>query len=476
MKEYNLKKKDTISQYLKKEGFFLYCLLLIFIFTVASMYSSKAIIILFSIMMFIVLIFDFEKVISLFLFCYPFEGVFYVSVSEKTVFIFPYFYAIAFGVFFVKYLINILRKKDKLNIKLAISFLFVLLYLLFPFTRNNIKSIAKYIVAFIFIYLIIENKSKINFNNVLIIACISLTLSILISPLLSSSRLSKYICSYYSFGYKKNQALFENPNWLAIYSILLISIVSHKFINENRFWISALIIILPYSYLTLSRDYIICLSILLFYLFFNSVFIKKTATKILRCVFLIFLIFIVALIQLDYTKIYLRRIFPKYNDYVISSQIKNQETSDSIKEENKDNTYTEDENNKNLWIDGTPVDPGRLVLWKRYINDYKSLKTNILFGKGISAEVLGIEPHNSYINMIWQFGIIGTLIILIFVIYPLLKNLLEKKVGFTYISLFLVLFINFFESNIFNYVAIMMIIILFCTMPDTNNKNLINKI
>ena len=118
-----------------------------------------------------------------------------------------------------------------------------------------------------------------------------------------------------------------------------------------------------------------------------------------------------------------------------------------------------------VWEDGTPIDPGRIGLWKRYLNDFIESPKKIIFGAGVSALALGTPPHNTFINLIWQFGIIGIAILSV-IFWTIFNNLFNKKSINFILVLSLTLFISFIESNVFNYVALTMIVFILISSKE----------
>ena len=189
--------------------------------------------------------------------------------------------------------------------------------------------------------------------------------------------------------------------------------------------------------------------------------------------------------QLNMTKVYKIRLGSIYSE---ACQLFGIERNIKITEKIPNSTIepeqpsTNDQNNGNLkpskpgnieeeWEDGTPIDAGRVELWKRYIKDFTSSPKKILFGAGVSAEVLGISPHNTFINILWQFGIIG--LVLLALIFGIIANeLIKSRRILSLLMTGLICLISLFESNVFNYVALMMICILIVSSKRKKENNM----
>ena len=459
------KKIIEIKDWCLEKKTFILLLTSLFVSLIVSIFTFYALILVVLILIIGAVLLKFEESLSFFMFCYSFESVFFISINSVTKFIFPIIYSILFSISFIKYLILLFNKKERLNIKRIIPFLLFIIYILIPINPIKLEDIIKYIIAFGVIYLILEYRTEINFNNILIIASVGLILSIIITPLSGlSNRMNLIQKKFYNFNIEKFKAMFDNPNWFAVFSITILSNLTYKFIYEDLMWGIPILMIFPFSYRTISRDYILCLIFIIVFLLIINI-IKRKKIYFLRYITLIAFIFIIAIVQLNITKLYAFRIKNTYNEIttLLGIKTKGGNFNDlNIKENVENNNNQYDGENSVYWVDGTPIDPGRLELWKRYIRDFKSSNINIIFGVGASAKVLGIAPHNTYINVLWQFGIFGT-ILLINIFYLIIKDLSENKNILLFLTLFVVLFVCMFESNVFNYVAIMMIISLYCS-------------
>lgn len=490
MKQYFIDKLDMIKEWLKKEKWFLILLSVMTVSLFVSMFTEYGLIAVFAVMIAGAILFNFEKGLCIFLFSYAFEGVFYIIRNYSKVFLFTIFYSILFTVYFFKHFIKILKKQKKINIKLLIPLGLMLFYILLPINPMKVDDIIKYIIALGTIYLLFENKNETNFNNILVFATLSLVLSVIFSIFAEFSDRMVYIMgTSYSYGIYKTQGMFTNPNFLVEYSILIISWLLFKFIFKDLIYGVPLLLLLPYTYRTLSRDYMISVLIIFLTLLIFSI-IKKKKFYIFRYLSTVVFMIIIALTQLNVTKAYVVRVQTIYNEacvllginkeIYIPINIEPEKTINNNTEKNNngvDNNQQDKDNiNKDLiedknvlWKDGSPSDPGRALLWKRYYKDFTSSPKNILFGVGISPENLGVPPHNTYINLVWQFGVFGTMLAGV-VFFLIFKEMLKGKNLLSILMCLLICFINLCEGNLFNYVAIMMILVLIATSQKEDEK------
>lgn len=106
------------------------------------------------------------------------------------------------------------------------------------------------------------------------------------------------------------------------------------------------------------------------------------------------------------------------------------------------------------------------------------IANNFLFGVGIGNYIhygSYSNAHNFFLNSLAEFGLIfGGVFLLLFNVYPLIKNIKSK--GFIYIFLITILFINTSGVSVFqyNYFSTNIIFILFLILLwKTNEKNII---
>ncbi len=469
-------KLKEIKEWLIKERFFLILLTFMFVSLIVSMFTEYALVACMIVAVVCAILFNFEKCLCLFLFSFSFEAVFHIMKDGKDIFTFTYFYSIIFAICLVKYLIKVFKKERKINIKIIIPMALFLIYILLPIKPIKLNDIVKYIVAFSFLYLILEYKNEINFSNLLIIASISLIISIC-STLIAqySDRMNVLISVHRNYGVIKVQGIFTNPNWLMQYILMIIAWLLCKFIFDNYLWGMPLLVLLPYSYKILSRDYILSI-ILLFFSLLIILLIKRKKVYFLKGFLSIILMIGIAFAQWGATKIYIRRIGTVFDEACVFLGIENKINIPAQKpdEEILDKPDNPPNENKDyLWIDGTPIDPGRAGLWKRYLKDFKSSPRKMILGAGVSADVLGMGAHNVYIQVLWRFGIVGSLLS-IFIFWLIFKEIIKSKNLQSIPILLLVCFINLCEGNFFNYIAIMMMIVLI-SMCQTKENQIENK-
>ena len=89
---------------------------------------------------------------------------------------------------------------------------------------------------------------------------------------------------------------------------------------------------------------------------------------------------------------------------------------------------------------------GRFEIWKGYIKYLINHPWFLIFGRGIVADSVGeFTPHNLFISILYRFGIVGVLILVMFVIYVCMQSKLRKNINY-YLPLLIVLINVCFED------------------------------
>lgn len=110
-------------------------------------------------------------------------------------------------------------------------------------------------------------------------------------------------------------------------------------------------------------------------------------------------------------------------------------------------------------LDASTLTSGRLEIWVDYIEAWKSSTKTILFGWGMPYKQLATSsfaPHNTYIEILYQFGIVGSSLIVVYYIAVtnwIRKNVYVKKMTAKLLPLFALLFfamgIGLFTQDLF---------------------------
>lgn len=479
MKQELKNKLKSVGDWIKKERYFLILLAVMTVSMFIAMYTKYALIACFALTVVCAIFFDFEKSLALFMFCQFFRSIFYEKVLWISVSFLYLFFLIIFGICAIKYFIKVLKKECKFNWKVLIPMLVFLVYIVLPINAIKIKRLPMYLVSFAAIYLLLEFHEKLNYNNIIIYAIIGVAISIIFSLFaINIPRMRGFMPLCYNYGVRKTQGMFGNPNTFVTFMDLLIPLVLYKFIFKDWMWGFSLLILLPYSWNVLSRDFIINLAVV-YSLILIFILIKRKKKHFIKFGISIVLLLVVCGTQLNATKVYIMRfgeMFGKEYSFTIEqdkqkdehkwnseNKSENSSSGESAEIENgvdngsaKENTANDD---SGLWIDGTPLDPGREGIWKRYLKEITSSPKKLIFGSGVSAELLGVLTHNTFIEILWRFGIVGS-VLLCGVFYLLAKKLIKNWNLLILLELVVVILVNMVETRLFGELGTMMIVML----------------
>lgn len=402
-----------------------------------------------------------QQTFYLIFFSYPFLNILNISINNEYISLYSAFCLISLFILGIKYLIDVFQKRKTFNLYLFILSMACLLYSFLPFFSFKILTMLLMVRIIAGLYLCYEYREKICFKNLILIASIGLIISCLFSFVaFETPRMLSLLTQYANYGYIKFQGIFENPNSLSTFSIIILSFLLVNYFKEHQ-WYDLLLffIIYTFTYMSISRNFIVCIAIMLIiYFIFEIIYYKKKSVT--RFAIIATTIIVLSGVMITSTKLYLIRfnILPessivqqeKINAAVVFPSIPAEPNMpDSISDSSTD-------------ID----DPGREGLWQRYWADYVSSWKVILFGRGMSYQLGQLGTHQGYLNILWQCGIVGTLLFLT-LIMRYFNDLFRKKTDlYLLIALIPFLVINFVESLLFNYWTL-----LFCIpMILLNNK------
>ncbi len=160
-----------------------------------------------------------------------------------------------------------------------------------------------------------------------------------------------------------------DPNFFTLIDCILIAILLFGEKKMGFIKIAALIFLVVVGFFTFSKSYVLLLTLI------GIVYIFKNNKKPLMTIFLILAAFICIILAEKYTNIRLLSL--------IEARFSG--------------------------VNGTnDLTTGRLDLWVEYIDYILNNLWCLLFGEGFNALSLGKAVHNTYIDWIYRFGIIGT--------------------------------------------------------------------
>lgn len=320
----------------------------------------------------------------------------------------------------VKHLILAIKNRDKKRIKfisviiclIAVLTLYGLILTKFHFYKLG-QSLGL-ILTIATVYLI----GKIDLKKIVLILCFGLILSSilsLISYFCGISVLSPFIndtTSKYRFG-----AYFEYVNAFAFYCSLAQTCILALFLNkvvDIKKWWTLLAVITLLGLCTFSKSFILITIIsyaIAMFLGFIQTPNKKRYIKL--CTIVLVVASLICLCCHKYITTIIQR-FSAHSNY--GGGVLNIATT------------------------------GRIGIWKTYLEHWTSSAWYVLFGCGITADMVGeYTPHNFFISMLYRFGIVGILILIGVMLWIVKQCKITKNINW-YLPLFIVLVNAFFED------------------------------
>ena len=428
------------------------------------------------------LFFSYEQILSLYLFVFSFESIFYGSSIESALFTIIRYGMI--GVIAIKYFYEVIKNKEKLNLKIIIPMSLFFIFCLLPIHNIFLKPIVDVVVVLGLAYVTYQKREKISLTRLVVFFCLGLILSGLLSFLRPySERIISIIPSYIENKYVKFSGLFVHPNFYAMYSIISLSLLLFlKLIKKisDLFFYLLFIPIFIFGFMTISRNFILGISfaILLFVIFYIVKF-KKSAFKFLSLSFVIG-IAILACLNLE-VRLYLVRlniapveIIQDYTDTaVIDEDI--YPPLDEV-DEAYDYEYKSDEWWDAVYRGEIKYDPGRKGIWEMYLTDWTSSPMTILFGRGVGSKPLGkMKAHNLFLQTLWNYGIVGYVLLLSIIFSFIDLKVFKKQLKNLYFLLLLILpyyAVTMFES--FTLQILFYIPLILCYNELLKEKNEVN--
>ena len=350
-----------------------------------------------------------------------------------------YIYYISILLYIIKsFFIVFVKEKQKIDLKLLILILVFLCYILLPFGNYNKNWILKF-CYFIFIFtaiIALRHKPQIyNAEKNVKIISISLILSSLlcllqpISTFLQSHTLLEIDIT------ERFPALLGHPNTLAIFCEIILSALTYFIIKKpsNKFNSVLFLAVSLIGIVTQSKIFIIILFFLLSILTFKFFKINKKITTLVIFAFLFFICLLIA-------------VFPDFSTTLFNRFF------DSLK---IDSIYH--------FFDSLLT--GRLDMWHDYLKFIFTHPKTLIFGNGLGANTIQttfinhigdkvpfkISPHNFYISLIYQLGIVGTLL-LISVVICSLKQIKTKPINKAILIPIIVIALIFLIEDSFLYI------------------------
>ena len=447
--------KEQIKQFFKKEWLNVTMYSVITLLLFCCMFWEPMVYVSIGIMVLFCIFRPVQHTFYLIFYTYSFYGLFYVFINNLS---YPLYLALFYILVFivgVRYLIDVISTKKRFNLYLFIISATFLLYCLLPFSGFKLTTYIQTLGIVVGLFLCYEYKKEISFNVLIYFASIGLIVSCLYSFVaFETPRMLSILTQFTNYGFIKFQGLFKNPNNLAIYCIFILPSLFVLYLKQHRWYVLFLMLAsFVFAYMTLSRNFIVCFVITLFiYIILELVYYKKKGLLHVACVAVSMLA--LCAVMFTSTKIYLVRlgILPE------TSIVQIQQKSDAavvLPGIPAEPNIPENSVNDEIFVD----DPGREGLWERYWEDYTSNVYIVFFGRGISYPYIGnVAPHQGFLNILWQYGLVGTVLLMILVTY-FMKNLLRKN-NTCWFLLIPFLLTNLFETVLFRYPAFLFFVLI----------------
>lgn len=286
---------------------------------------------------------------------------------------------------------------------------------------------------FIGFYCVFEMRADFNLQETINYSAVGLIVASLLSFVVrTNADLAESLGSFYVYGVLKFQALFFNPNFLGIYCLIIISfLMLIQSRNWERWRLILIVIMYGIGVTTISRSFIICSS-LSWCVFFCILMFKYKKRGLLRIFSSVVCVILCLILLYPYSKVYILRFKQMIPNSKITAVAEELTKNDNdLLFDFADIKYC-DKLEVFDWCDDVSEaydNPSREVLLKLYWEDYISTPMTILFGRGIYAShEVGMAPHNSYIGMLWNIGLVGTMLFYAIIVYVLYKLKFQKEV------------------------------------------------
>jgi len=345
-------------------------------------------------------------------------------------------------VVFLIFLLRVIKKEKKINLKLFIPIVLFLIYMALPMHVCEWEDLIHEVVSYLALYVVFEERNEIKFGYLvrvfisgIIVSCI-FGLYYKISPFIAA-----YISPVWSeSGVIRYQGLTVHPMQLAGLALIAISalmLMKHK---RNISLLEFFILFVPvfiFGYLTISRTFIITIVVgVLLYLIFELFKRKNIASSFIFFVVIALIIGCVMLIFKDVTTTYLVRFDIAYYE----SWIPGLEFG------------MDEEVFKEFLAGNVPAALNRTDMIKYYLMDWSSSPMSILFGRGISRKAIGgLNSHNILIQKIWEHGLIGFVFYLTILICSINWKKLKEIKNYLFSLILIIPFFMFLMVELINF-------------------------
>lgn len=414
------------------------------------------------------------------LFIMPFMQIFRNKPTDT--YFLTYLVCVIIFVLGLKLLIDIVKKKKKIEWFFTITAIVFLLYISIPRNGIGIESFLKYwgsLTLGLFVVIIAYYYRKdITFKELAFSFILGFLFSCFLGVFRNISRLPTMVGDFYYYG-KRLTAAYINPNVLMGEGALCLAMIMILFLNKKIKILFYPALILITSLILFTRSKVGLILILLLYVFFAIILFcgKSTRKQVFKNIFILLLM--IATLGVYYQKP-IRQIINRISDSVENSE------NDSQKE----NEIKDSANNSNSSGDGdyfislgdkkinlTELSTGRFDIWKTYLKASTKNINSFLWGYGVGAPFIGEwqgyngwQPHNSFIQALYYVGVFGLFLILLLFLLSIGKNKLKR---FNISSFLLLIALGLYLSDLefFSFRLGVYMILLYASLGKDIEKN-----
>ncbi len=378
-------------------------------------------------------VFNIENSLCILLFVYSFE---ILDFSNSSITFYNILCSVFTFVFGIKYLISVIKKKNKIFIGPLILSIILIFYGLINFNSANIFYYFAEVVLIAIIYICFVYSSSLNKNKLINFLICGFITSIIISCFLLFFDETKSIVIGVEDRFK---GLCRHTNTFQLLCLMNISFILYKYFKNQLVpfsFYSLISFFVIFGFLTKSKAFIICLLILIF-IYFTLEFKRNKKLAFNSFVVFISLIGVGSLVFKNEIAEYLNRFISYGYDNIFDKIL-----------------------------------TGRFTIWKSYLGYWASSAITIIFGCGVThAQPFELGAHSGYVDTIFTYGILGC-IILIALIFAYAKEVKYKKQRFKFANcipliLFLILSLEEYLLSSARLILILSCLVLF----EKNNLN-----
>lgn len=367
---------------------------------------------------------------------------------------------------------KLIKKQTKINVPLLIIVGVLAVYFTIPVSNKySIISVLESYVWLALFYLIFSEIKKVSVNRQAVVSSMGFVFSGFVGLFRSVIPYIKSNIFVASGGdLLRFSGAMSNPNafygWGVVCLALLIVLMANK---KLSLWFASLAgVVFSLCYVALSKTFLVVYLIMVAVMVVCC-FVKKDKTKTKTVAVVLFITILTAGVFFNYTKAY-------YDRFFNSAEI----PMDSIYlPQGGGNLNGGDGNSSDMQTLINTVSTGRLEIWEIYFNNIKE-NNKFVFGFGVNTAygLLQENTHNTYLQVLYELGIVGYLLIIGIGIYYLKKTNFKvfKNLGTMSFLPALVLACNYITENLFLSQIGNMLFLLVCfgllTIEDDSLDNL----